>query len=109
MTRALLNTASPAACLKVGSWISAERLSWYGSCSAGVVLVGPGHRQLQRAAGVEAGRARVGDGRRPPRRTAASKTADHSRWRKANWLMECRYSQAGYAALSRQRRLRGLS
>ena len=25
-----------------------------------VVLVGPGHRQLQRAAGVEAGRARVG-------------------------------------------------
>ena len=25
---ALLNTASPAACLKLGSWISAERLSW---------------------------------------------------------------------------------
>ena len=27
ITRALLNTASPAACLKLGSWISAERLS----------------------------------------------------------------------------------
>ena len=28
ITRALLNTASPAACLKLGSWISALRLSW---------------------------------------------------------------------------------
>ena len=27
ITRALLNTASPAVCLKLGSWISAERLS----------------------------------------------------------------------------------
>jgi hypothetical protein len=28
MTRALLNTASPAAALKLGSWMSALRLSW---------------------------------------------------------------------------------
>jgi len=42
----LADTASPAAVLKVGSWISALRLSWYGSPQRTVVLIRPRHRQL---------------------------------------------------------------
>ena len=64
MTRALLNTASPAACLEGRLVDQRGEVVLIRQLERGVVLVDPRDRQLQRAPGVEAGRARVGvDGR----------------------------------------------
>ncbi len=60
MIRALLNTASPASVLEGRFMDQRAQVVLVGELQGGVVLVKPGHRQLQGAAGIEAGGSRVG-------------------------------------------------